>query len=59
MKDYEQELLQQRDRNWSGQVHNLEQPGEAFDQDTETHDLSRADQVVDACLIELNLLETP
>ena len=61
MKDYEQELLQQRDRNWSGQVHNLEQPEEIFNQDTDTDtsEFSRADQVVDACLVELNLLETP
>ena len=60
MKDYEQELLQHTDRNWSGQVHNLEQqPEETFNQDSDTTDFSRADQVVDACLIELNLLETP
>ena len=61
LKDYEHELLQQRDRNWSGQVHNIDQPEEILDQDTDTDtpDFSRADQVVDACLVELNLLETP
>lgn len=56
MKDFEHRLLQQRGR--SAQVHNLEET-DPFIQDQEPHDLESADQVVDACLVELNLLETP
>lgn len=59
MKDYEHRLLQCRDRNLSGQVHHLERPAEPFNEDQDPHDFNLADQVVDACLVELNLLETP
>ena len=58
MKDYEHRLMQQRDRNMSGQAHNVEQPVETPTQDEELHNFDRADQVVDACLVELNMLET-
>ena len=49
IKDYEHRLLEKRNKNLSGQVHNVEEP---------TEDLL-ADQVVDACLVELNMLEVP
>ena len=56
IKDYEHNLLKRRHRNLTGQVHNLEDSPENFEQ--EPDDLP-ADQVVEACLVELNLLETP
>lgn len=59
MKDYEHHLLQQRDQNLNGQVHHLKQPAEPFNQNQDPHNFELADQVVDACLVELNLLETP
>ena len=58
MKDYEHRLLEQRQRNLNVQVHHLEEPSESFPQDPPS-DPKSADQIVDACLIELNLLETP
>jgi transposase InsO family protein len=59
MKDYEHRLLEQRQRNLNGQVHHLEEPSDLFSQDDPPDDHETADQVVNACLIELNLLETP
>ena len=59
MKDYEHRMMQQRDRNLHGQVHNVEQPTEHFNQSPDLHDFNRADQVIDACLVELNLLDSP
>ena len=56
IKDYEHCLVERRQRTHSGQVHNLEETDEENKPDSE--DFS-ADQVVDACLVELNLLETP
>ena len=56
IKDYEHRLLERRHRNLNGQIHNIEDATENFEQESE--DLL-ADQVVDACLVELNLLETP
>ena len=49
IKDYEHRLLERRNKNLSGQVHNIEEPAEDL----------LADQVVDACLVELNMLEVP
>jgi hypothetical protein len=40
-------------------VHHLEEPAEPINQDHDPHNFELADQVVDACLVELNLLETP
>lgn len=59
MKDYEQRLLQQRNRNLNGQVHHLEEPAESFNSEHDSPNFETADEVVDACLVELNLLETP
>lgn len=59
MKDYEYRLLQQRNRNLNGQVHHLEEPAEPFNPDQDSPSFESADAVVDACLVELNLLETP
>ena len=59
MKDYEHRLLEQRQRNLNGQVHHLEEPSESFSQEPPPNDDETADQIVDACLIELNLLESP
>ena len=59
MKDYEHRLLEQRQRNLNGQVHHLEEPSESFPQDPLFDDHESVDQIVNACLIELNLLETP
>jgi hypothetical protein len=59
MKDYEHRLLQQRDRNFGGQVHHIEEPVEPLHQDHDSHSFELADQVIDACLVELNLCETP
>jgi hypothetical protein len=59
MKDFEHRLLEQRNRNLNGQVHHLEEPTEPFMQSQNANDFELADQVVDACLLELNLLETP
>ena len=58
MKDYEHRLLEQQ-RNITGQVHHVEEPSELLPQDQPPEDLETVDQVVDACLIELNLLENP
>ena len=55
IKDYEHRLLECRHRNLNGQIHNVEDATENYEQESE--DLL-ADQVVDACLVELNLLET-
>ena len=49
IKDYEHRLLERRNKNLNGQVHNVEEPAEDL----------LADQVVDACLVELNMLEVP
>jgi len=61
MKDYEHRLLQQRDRNFNGQVHHIEEPIEPLhhDQDQDPQPFAFANQVVDTCLVELNLCETP
>ena len=57
MKDYENRLLQQRDRNFGSHAHLVE---EATEESLDDHDSPPfADQVVDACLVELNLCETP
>ena len=59
MKDYEHRFLQRRDQSLNGQVHHLERPTEPFGEEQNSHDFSLADEVVDACRVELNLLETP
>ena len=56
INDYEHRLLEQCNRNLNRQVNNLEEPPEIFDQDPNN---LLADQVVDACLVELNMVETP
>lgn len=56
IKDYENSLLERRHRNLTGQIHNVEDTTEGFEEDS---DNLQADQVVDACLVELNVLETP
>ena len=55
IKDYEHRL-ERHQRPTGGQVNHLEENPYIFDENLE--DLS-ADQVVDACLVELNLVETP
>ena len=59
LRDYDNRMLHRRDRNSSGQVHHLEKPTERFDEEQDSPDFNLADEVVDACLMELNLLETP
>ena len=54
IKNYE--LRQRRNRNYNGQVNHIEEPADDFKEDTEEFS---ADQVIDACLVELNMLETP
>ena len=56
MKDYENRLMQQRDRNLGGQVHHVEESEDTF---RDPQSFASADQVVDACLAELNLCEQP
>ena len=56
IKDYEHRVVDRRPRSFNGQAHNIEEQQEDFKEDTE--DLL-ADQVIDACLVELNMLETP
>ena len=56
MKDFEHRLLQQRSR--SAQAHHIKETY-TFTQDQKSQDCESTDQVVDACLVELNLLETP
>lgn len=51
-------LLERRDRNLNGQVHHLEEP-DPFKQEQDPDSFDTADQVIDACLVELNLVETP
>ena len=59
MKDYEHRFMQRRDQSLNGQVHHLERPAEPFGEEQNSFDFSLADQVVDACRVELDLLETP
>lgn len=59
MKDYEHRLLQQRDHNFSGQVRHIEEPVEPFHHDQDPQPFELANQVLDTCLVELNLCETP
>ena len=56
VKDYEHRIMQQRDRNFGGQVHHVEEAEETI---PDSPPFSSADQVVDACLVELNLCEQP
>ena len=56
IKDYEHRLLERRHRSPSGQIHNLEETAEDPKSNNEEF---LANQVVDACLVELNMLETP
>lgn len=56
VKDYEHRLFERQHRSLNGQAHSIEEPTEDFKQDTEEF---LADQVVDACLVELNMLEAP
>ena len=56
IKEYEHRLLERRQRSLGGQINHLEESTETFEPNSE--DLL-ADQVVDACLIELNLIESP
>lgn len=56
IKDHEHRLLERRQRSLRGQVNHLEESPEAFEQDPD--DLL-ANQVVNACLIELNMVESP
>ena len=53
VKDYEH---RRRHRSLNGQAHSIEEPKEDFQQETEK---PLADQVIDACLLELNMLEAP
>lgn len=59
MKDFEHRLSQQRNRNLNGQVHHLEDPVDPLNLDQDSPNCDSAEDVVDACLVELNLLETP
>ena len=59
LRDYDNRMLQRQDRNPNGQVHHLEKLGEHFGEEQDSHEFDLADEVVDACLVELNLLETP
>lgn len=56
IKDYKHRLLERRHQNFNGQVNNLKESPEGFKQDPDNF---LADQVVDACLVELNMVETP
>ena len=56
IKDYEHRLLEKRNRNLNGQINNIEEPSEALSPGPED---PSADQVIDACLVELNLVEKP
>ena len=56
IKDYEHSLLERRHRSLAGQVNHLKELIE--NPETNSNEFS-ADQVVDACLVELNLLESP
>ena len=57
-KDYEHKLLKRRNCTLNGQVHHLEEP-DLFKQEQDPDSFETADQVINACLVELNLVETP
>lgn len=59
MKGYEHCLLERQNQNLNGQVHNLDEPHEEFDLEQDSYSCELAYQVVDACLVELNMLESP
>ena len=59
MKDYKHQLLKRRNWTLNGQVHNLEEPPEGSDQKLDFDNFELAGQVVGACLVELNMLESP
>ena len=44
---------------WVDRVHHVEETTDSFTQDQDLQNFELADQVIDACLVELNLLETP
>ena len=56
IKDCEHRLHERRHRTHTGQMNNMEEPTDEFKQDAEDF---LADQVVDACLVEMNMLEAP
>jgi hypothetical protein len=56
IKDYEHRLLERRNRNHNGQINNIEEPFEISNPESED---PSADQVIDACLVELNMIEKP
>lgn len=58
MKDYKHRLLQRRNRTLSGQVHNLEELHEGSDQEHDPDNFELASEVIDACLVELNMLKS-
>lgn len=56
MKYYKHHLLERQNRNLNSQIHNLEDPS---DLEQDAYNCELADQVIDACLVELNMLESP
>ena len=56
IKDYEHRLLERRNRKLNGQINNIEEPFETLNPES---DDPLADQVIDACLVELNMIEKP
>ena len=59
MKDYEHRLLKHHNQTLNGHVHHMEEPFEVHNQDQDSDNFELANQVIDVCLVELNMLETP
>ena len=59
MKDYKHCLFKWQNRNLNGRVHNLKDPLAESDFEQDAYNYELADQVIDTCLVELNMLEFP
>ena len=59
MREYEQRLQERRNRTLSAQAHHVEEPLDMFSPEHKDDTFESADQIVDACLVELNLVEKP
>lgn len=56
MKDYEHLFLERKNWNFNGQVYNRDKPLEESNVEQDFYNYELVDQVIDACLVELNML---
>lgn len=56
MKDYRHKHHERQNQTLIGKVHILEEPSKGFNQDDDFDNFELANQVIDTCLFELNMI---